>query len=841
MSCRFVVLLLASAFLTSALPAAVRAEGPSGGSAPLPPQSPTAPSAGAVLQPPAIQPEQKPSAAPPATAAEALPSEAAASSQVDPARAADTATTSAAVAAPIPSPQATPSATPDAAAPESDAEPAPPAALASAPASDPAADYSASASATRPQAAEYLPYGTGSRVNAPLEQLPSSISLVDQRSLQERGVVNLEQGLEFVPGIAAVWTYGGFLQMTLRGFQAISLVDGMRDTRPMVAGSAPQGAMFDVERLEVLRGPSSVLYGYGAVGGVVNLIRKRPSRTPRLELDLGLGLPDQKLISASARGPAGELLSYHVDVGHVQRTDHRGAATERNQVSAALEIRPARQHTVGLRVSYGFDHYTTDVGIPTVEDPDEPGTWRLPPGAHVENNYGTRNDHLDYERLELSADYRFDLARETYLQARVNLVDDFYDYQAAETLTYEPAMGVTPAQVSREYLHFARSWNPFVGQLELHTELETGPLRHALVFGYEFNAFLGVSDRGDDGSAVPGSVSFAHPADDAPPTGALQRTSQDHYRHITHSLYALDHMHVFEDLSATGGVRFDALQSRVLREFLDRETGEETDDPETGERRSPVRDSLVGLTGQVGLVYTPWAPLTVYAGYSSGWKPVFVYPSDVEATNWDPERSHQLEAGVRVRVENAGHALTLDGAAYQIEKRNMLISRGDDDYEQAGEVQSRGVDLALGYRAARWFEVDVSYAYTHAEFEQYISPDPVTGDNQSLAGRAPGFTPTHSGSAWLRLSFTESLGIGIGGRFAAEQYADDENRVPLPDYALLDLSAWIRGEHASFSISARNLLDHRDYFASSINSWALNPQVTPGPGREILASLRLMH
>jgi outer membrane receptor protein involved in Fe transport len=73
----------------------------------------------------------------------------------------------------------------------------------------------------------------------------------------------------------------------------------------------------------------------------------------------------------------------------------------------------------------------------------------------------------------------------------------------------------------------------------------------------------------------------------------------------------------------------------------------------------------------------------------------------------------------------------------------------------------------------------------------------------------------------------------------AKQYADPENRVPMPDYALLDSSAWFKTERASVVLSVRNLLDERAYYGSSINQWAPNPQVTPGPGREVLCTLRL--
>lgn len=727
-------------------------------------------------------------------------------------------------------------------APESDPQPS--AATSSstpAPPSPPGAAFSAHARKGRLAPGEIAHAGTASRVNAPLEELPASVTVLDDKTIRERGALSIDQALNLVSGLTPVWQYGGFLYMTMRGFQAVSLVDGFRDTRAMIAESAPQGGLLDLDRIEVLRGPSSVLYGYGAVGGVVNLIHRQPSRIAQYSLDLGLGLPNQQLIQGGAQGPLGKMFAYRVDLGRVASTNYRGASVERNQVTTALSFTPAREHTFGVRFAYSFDHYNTDVGIPTVEDPNKPGTWGLPRGARLEARYNTKNDFIDYQRLDLTANYRWDISRVTYLQARGNLVRDYYDYLAAETLTYVPgsATDMTPATVDREYLHFARAWTPVVGQLELHSEASTGPIKHQFALGYEISGLYGQSDRGDNGDAVPGSVGFAYPDDDATPTHRLQRTSRDYYRYLTNSLYGFDHIHVLDNLIVTGGLRVDTVTSRLQRQFVDRETGDRVPDPMTGTVRPAIHKSESAPTGQVGVVYNPTVPLTLYAGYSTAFKPNFVYPSDRSPNDFRPERSQQVEGGVRVRSVIQGHALDFDGAAYYIEKRNVVQPRGPVDFDQAGKVESRGLDLALHYTAPAVIGVDLSYALTHADFVEFFSPDPVTGENRDLKGKRPVFTPRHMGQLWVRLALTHQVGFGVGGRWLADQYADQENRLPLPNYALLDMSAWFRGEHVSFVLSARNVLDKRNYFTSAINSWAVNPQVTPGPNREIMATLRL--
>jgi iron complex outermembrane receptor protein len=245
------------------------------------------------------------------------------------------------------------------------------------------------------------------------------------------------------------------------------------------------------------------------------------------------------------------------------------------------------------------------------------------------------------------------------------------------------------------------------------------------------------------------------------------------------------------------------------------------------------------VTGQVGVVYSPLSALTGYVSYASSFMPKIVYPSEVQPKQYDPERGQQFEAGVRLRGAVREHRVEVDAAGYYIEKKNIVISRGVDAFTQAGKAISRGLDLSVHYVAPAFVQLDAGYSLTAAEFVRFVSEDPVSGDNVSRKGNQLDFAPRHSGNVWLRILPTRRIGIGVGSRFMGKQFADVENRLPLPSFALLDASVWFGGDHASFTLSANNLLDEHAYYTSAINTWATNPQVTPGPGRELLGTLRL--
>jgi outer membrane receptor protein involved in Fe transport len=333
-------------------------------------------------------------------------------------------------------------------------------------------------------------------------------------------------------------------------------------------------------------------------------------------------------------------------------------------------------------------------------------------------------------------------------------------------------------------------------------------------------------------------VDFAFPVDQSPNV-TFVRSAQDHYRTGTHSAYAFDHMKLLPELILTGGVRLDWLLSRSRRDFLSRDGGTSIPDPSTGEFRTPNLNKDFVTTGQVGLVYNFWKPVTTYVSYASGYTPQFVSPSAKAVTTYNPEHSQQLEGGLRLRVEQARHVLSLDSAGYLIRKKNLLVPRGSDDFVAAGLAQSRGLDLMVHYAAPLYLQIDGGYSLVDAVYKKFEGPDAVTGETRTFDGNYLQMVPRHSGNFWVHGQLTDKIRLGVGSRIMGKQFADDQNRYQMPNYALLDASASYGTEHATFTLSANNLLNRTDYIASVINSGNPQIQVTPGAGRELLGTLRL--
>ncbi|MCG8418726.1 MAG: TonB-dependent receptor plug domain-containing protein, partial [Proteobacteria bacterium] len=326
---------------------------------------------------------------------------------------------------------------------------------------------------------------TGSKLSVPLESLPATVTIVDAGELRERGVDDLDSALEWVAGVNPVFRYGGFQYMTVRGFSDfLVLNDGVRDDRHTFVSSAPQSNLVDTDRIEVLKGPGSVLYGYGAIGGAVNLLRKQPQAVPGYEFGVALGVPETRRSTLGVTGPVWQKdLRYRIDLGQSFSRDFRGTGTERNAGTLTLQWLPTSRHRLTLRASVHRDRYDTDAGIPTVH-----GT--IPAGVSLDTRYNTPQDRMLYANSDVSLDYRLRITDQVELRERLFVARNDYDYFSTEFLQ----VSEDGDRVERGFFFFDRHWRPVINQLELYAETSAvAPARW--LAGYELAGMWGHSDR----------------------------------------------------------------------------------------------------------------------------------------------------------------------------------------------------------------------------------------------------------------------------------------------------------------------------------------------------------
>lgn len=685
----------------------------------------------------------------------------------------------------------------------------------------PAEAYGAKASVKRaPLLGETPSFDTASKLNIPFNEAPATVYSMNLTQVQEqRGAGDLTSALYYAPGVNPVWRYGGFLQMRSRGFRSVLMVDGRRDNRSTLVNSHPVTGLWDLDRIETLQGQAGVLYGYGAIGGVVNLIRKQPQAARAYELDIGLGTPGQRRAHVGATGAINDYIQHRVDIGHTRMLDHRGQLTERNQATAALRFLVADGHQLLVRVAGAVDHYNTDTGIPTIE---VNGKRTLPPNTNLSNRYNSPQDGLDYERLELQLGYQWDVSKDLVIRDRLFYNLDDYEYFSTEYLAYDDSGERPVVRRSSEedwggsgYLYFFHHFRSISNQLEAIGQFSTGPVSHRALVGYEIDTLIrSYSDRSSTIYGEPvADLDFAYPN---PIDSAVPILIDGKYvpSMFNHSVYLNEQAKLPFGLSFVGGARLDFFNFKTRRDTLDTATGATTERGETDSRDEAA------LTYQLALLYQPLPWLSGYVSWATSFEPntsTRPYPD----RRIEPARGRQLEAGVKL-FQGDRHRAQL--SAYRIVKSNVTVPGPMDSFETAGKVSSRGLELQVqgDYGPLGW---TLGGAITDATYDNYR-----TSADEDLSGNRPTFVPTYDGSLWLTYSPFKEIGLGAGGRVLGRQYGDDGNRLPLDGYALMDASAWYSAGPVRFTFTANNLFDKRHYFVSSINS----TQLTPGPGRVLL-------
>ncbi len=657
---------------------------------------------------------------------------------------------------------------------------------------------------------------SATRMPIPFREIPATVNVVSRESREMRGVDDFVGALNNVAGITPMLTYGGFDFLTIRGFQDfVILDDGIRDERHTVVQSAPMSSLVGVDRIEVLKGPASMLYGMGALGGIVNVIRRSPSPQPGYEMTSGAGSYNARRGVLGLTGPVakdylGNSLLYRFDAGYSSGSDFRGAPIDRTASTLAVAWTPRYEHRLTLRASYYLNHYSTDAGLPTVpDDARSPTSLRhVPADVPLSTRYNTPYDHMRFRSLDALIEYRARLGDAWTLMNRFSIVDTETEYLSAEGLSISPD---TPGTVDRGYLYFQHQVKPVANQLELLGRFGES-VSHVATAGYDFSYFHWFT---------PQALPDASPIDLRSPVETqdrptIQPTTFRTRNQVMHGLYGQDYVTFHPRVKLLAGGRLD---------FWHRTTRTDRLIVGTEEERQTVAPSY-----RVGLVFLPIDSLVAYASYGTSFKPVAVVPLDGRQLN--PELGRQAEVGVRLDSSDGRASLAL--AAYQINKTNVVIARPMADYNQAGEQRSRGAEVNASY-AAGWVRITAGYAYTRATFLNYEA------DGVVFTGKRPPFVSDHALTAWSEAHLYGGLSVGGGGRLLSTSYADPANTVPMAPYVIADLALRYQRDSATVTLNIYNVvgtnpLDPQGrYFTSSIN----DNQLTPGPPRTALVQLKL--
>ncbi|WP_243693882.1 TonB-dependent siderophore receptor [Sphingomonas sp. BK235] len=622
------------------------------------------------------------------------------------------------------------------------------------------------------------PSATGSRLGLTPLELPASVATVDGDAIRARGDLTVVEAVSRAPGITAAANAGnGNTALAARGFvgqgSVLQLVDGIR-LFPVAGTVTFPTDPWNVERIEVLTGPASVLYGQGALGAAVNVVSRAPSDTPRYDAELSYGGQDTWHVAAGAGGPLGEQLGYRLDAsyrrsdGWVDRGDNHSLA-----LSGALRVAPTERLTLTLRGDYGDVSPMRYWGTPLIDGRLDPRNRR--------RNYNVADADIRFrdDRQTLVAEWAVsDAVTLTNAAYRLASKRSWYDL---ESYAWTPAAGRPNGVIERsDNLGIVQGMTQYGDQASVKLSAPLGgDFANDLVLGAEVNR---VNLRYSNNFAVADQADAIDPFDFAPGTLEDRAATLPRYRTTTTewSIFGEDRLRLSRRLSLVGGFRYeeDAVRrSNILYDAAGAPVGEANAFP-GGARQKRFRDA----TWRVGTVYQPSRNVSLYAQYATGVDPVgtlTTFTTSATQFAFTNAKGDQVEAGAKAALLGGRVNVTLAG--YRIVKNDLVAQRvTNGPLEQIGRQSSTGVEAALSLALAAGFLIEANGTVLDTRFDDFLS------GNADLSGNTPPNVPERAGNLWLTWQSRRGVRAQAGLRHVGARFVDSANSARVPAYTVAD-------------------------------------------------------
>jgi iron complex outermembrane receptor protein len=640
------------------------------------------------------------------------------------------------------------------------------------------------------------------RTAVPLKDQPITVNRVTAEQLKTQGINDLVTALQFVNNVNAYQQYGVYEHYQFRGFSdVVQMVDGIRNE-----GNRVRSQLANVESIEVLKGPASVLYGSDSLGATMNVVLKKPSPQPAYDASISAGSWNTYRGSFGATGRVGmDRMMYRLDAGAESSDNFRGDAWTRVNFTPSLTYRLGQVDQLDVRYAMNRNDVSGDAGLPLVTRPD--GTTFI---ADVPRSrrYSTPQDFaLSYDHnLRSSYGHTFANGMGVRNISGYRVYDD--EYWITETLrvTY-------PSTVGREFLYFKHDRRPFTNQVEF-----SGPVRflvnHDFLIGWDHQTHRSRTTRVATASVLTTPIDLYDPVETHVTRTAFPPSRYDYSRNYTNGLYLQDHMTLTSQLKAVVGARFDN-----VRRYTNNNPVADGVETEVAKVRRDSRKT----TSRVGLVYQPASMVDVYAQYATGFKPNFSLQPD--GSTLEPEFGVSYEAGQRLRLLR--DRVQLNTTIFNITKRNVTFSRPGGFFEQIGKVRSRGFEADLDARVSPEWSFNLGYGYTDARYVDYRTT--LTTD---LSGNRPPRTPPHTLSLRANYTWNNRLSLMAGTQFRDTQFLNDQNTLSLDSFSLVNLAAsYVQGP-LQYNLSLTNVAD--TFYYASVRG---NAQFYPGEPRRVTATV----
>ncbi|MES1254516.1 MAG: TonB-dependent siderophore receptor [Acidobacteriota bacterium] len=641
---------------------------------------------------------------------------------------------------------------------------------------------------------------SATKTPTPLIDVPQSVTVVTQELIANQMMMSVGDVMRYVPGVGVHQGENNRDQIIMRGNSSSAdfFINGVRDDVQYYRD------LYNLSRVEVLKGPNALAFGRGGAGGVVNRVGKEALFRPAREASLQGGMYDNRRLTTDLNQPLGNAVALRVNGMFEDSNSFRNrVGLKRYGVTPTLTFTPSDRTKIVASYEYLHDSRVADRGITSFQGRPlnvDPGTYYgNPADSHVNATVNVGSVTIEHHRGALTVRNRTSIAN--------------YDrgYQ-----NYVPgAVTADQSQVALTAYNNTTTRTNLFNQTDFIYARKTGAVRHTLLAGVEAGRQVTDNFRNTgffNNTATSILVPFGAPTIATPVT--FRQSATDANNHLLTNLaaaYVQDQVALSPHLEIVGGLRFD----RFDLQYHDNRSGLDLMRP----------DNLV--SPRAGVVVKPIANVSVYGSYSVSYLPSSgdQFSSLTTITQQvQPERFNNYETGVKW---DARPGLSLTTALYRLDRTNTRSTDPNDPTRiiQTGSTRTNGYELGTNGQITPLWSIAGGYAYQNA----FIS----SATTAAVAGAQVGQVPHHTFSLWNRYQFRPRVSAGLGVLYRSDMFVAVDNTVTLPGYVRADGAVYFTlSKQVRLQANVENMFDRR----YSINADS-NTNISPGFPRTLRVGL----
>ena len=628
---------------------------------------------------------------------------------------------------------------------------------------------------------------TATKTDTPLMNIPQTINVVTRDQLDDQAHHSLADILRYIPGTTVGQGEGNRDQITLRGQNTTAdfFLDGVRDDVQYYRG------LYNIERVEILKGPYALIFGRGGGGGIINRVQKSPLSDDIIYAGQAsinsFGAYD---ISADVNAPLSDLAAVRINAVYENLDSHRDfVGGERYAWNPYVAFKLNDAWKLGLSYEYVHDNRTTDRGIPSIAT--AAGQPNRPIAGYRDQFFGVPD--VNYIQLQAHiAKLRLDGALASNVSFSGTILYGDYDKIYLNVYPNGAVTAQNGTVALAAYSDPTRREN-FIAQANLVWDVETGALTHKILVGSEYGDQKSANRRFNGTLSTP-TISLANPLFPTVNFNALSRDTVSDVKFF--STYVQDQISFGEHIDVVAGLRYDNfdIEGIDLLPAVDR----------------PFARKDEKVSPRLGLIFKPQENISLYGSYSQSFLPRSgdqFLALTVTQQNLAPEKFTNYEVGAKWDVRPN---LNMTLAVFQLERSNATTPDPSDPVASinVGTTRTQGAELSVTGNITSSWQVHGGYSYQ----------DAVLAGNDSVR---LGQVPRHQASLWNRYDLSDQFAAGLGIIHQSSQFAairTVSNTTKLPAFTRLDAALYYDLSDAlQLQLNIENLLN-TDYFSDAHNN-----------------------